>query len=134
MRSIKLFGKDLSLFLVRFVTTELISILLAGLLFWALRENAGGFRKCLRDGAFIISLIDTCLLGIEFFSALVRNRWRFKAADKEYPMYRALFLILINAVICPLMINSPRGYFILIIPCVTWIMQIIISTLYRWLH
>ena len=88
----------------------------------------------IRVSVFTISLASCSLLGIEVFSSLVRFRWRFKLANEEYPIVLGFILIILNGVICLLALNRERGCFILIIPCVTWIMQIIISTIYRWLH
>ncbi len=134
MKSINILGKELSPFAIRFIVYELFAILIAAILFRVLRDNASSFVACLREGIYRISLISMCLLGIQFFSALVKNRWRFKAADKAYPMLRAIILILLNAIACMLTSKGGRGYLILLFPVLVWVIQVIISTFYKWLH
>lgn len=133
MKSIKVFGKELSPFAIRMITAELIAVVLLALLYRGLRDNAGAFSECLLKATHRLSLISLCLLGIEFFDALVRNRWRIKSADKVYPMFRALILMILNALAFLCTGPNEKTFVMFIVPLSIWLTEIVIISFYRWL-
>ena len=64
------------------------------------------------------------------FSALGNNHWRIKYANKDYQIYKAIILILINALIF-LLTGPKRSYFYFIVPIILWGMLIVIEGIDR---
>lgn len=100
-------------------------------IFWFLKD--GVFIMCCKKSAFLMSLAFICHLGLEIFPALDNNHWQIKLVNKEYQVYKALILILLNALV--LLLTGPKeGYYIFIVPIILWGMVIIINRISRWIR
>ena len=86
--------------------------------------------ECFYESLWLMSMAAICHLGIEVFSALGNNHWRFKYANEEYQIYKGIILILINALIF-LLIGPKRSYFFFIVPIILWGMLIVIEGIDR---
>ena len=80
-----------------------------------------------------MSLAMICHLGIEVFSALGNNHWRIKYANKDYQIYKAIILILINVLIF-LLTGPERSYVFFIVPIILWGMLIVIKGINRFFN
>ena len=94
--------------------------------------NGIDYIEILHKSAFLMSLAFICHLGIEVFWALDTNRWRIKLANEEYQVYKAIILMILNAVV--LSLTGPNGsiYPIIIVPIILWGMMIMIRRFRRW--
>ena len=71
-------------------------------------------------------------LGIYMFSSLVLNDWRIKRANEEYPVYKDLLLIIINAVVFLIIDHREKSFLFFIIPMIVWLYIIVVSTYHKW--
>lgn len=117
-------------FILKTLIRELGLILVLASIFWLMKD--GDFIMCCRKSAFLMSLAFICHLGIEVFWALDTNRWRIKLANEEYQVYKAIILMILNAVV--LSLTGPNGsiYPIIIVPIILWGMMIMIRRIRRW--
>lgn len=111
-------------FILKTLIRELGIIIVLASVFWLLKD--GDFIMCCCKSTFLISLAFICLLGIEVFSALDNNRWRIKLANEEYQVYKAIILIVLNALVLLLTGPNERIYSIFIVPIILWGMMIMI--------
>ena len=111
-------------FILKTLIRELGIIIVLASVFWILKD--GYFIMSCCKSAFLISLAFICHLGIEVFSALDNNRWRIKLANEEYQVYKAIILIILNALVLLLTGPNERIYSIFIVPIILWGMMIMI--------
>ena len=124
-------NNDERFFILKTLIRELGLIIGLASIFWILKDG-GDFIMCCRKSAFLMSLAFICHLGIEVFSALDNNRWRIKLANEEYQVYKAIILIILNALV--LLLTGPNGriYAIFIVPIILWGMMIMLRRFRRW--
>jgi hypothetical protein len=97
--------------------------------FWLLKH--GAFIECFYKSSWLMSLAMICHRGnSKFFSALGNNHWRIKYANKDYQIYKAIILILINVIIF-LLTGPKRSYVFFIVPIILWGMLIVIEGIER---
>ena len=130
MNTIKKIIKDEEgrFFILRMLIVEILLVLVLAFVFWLLRDEV--FLECFYESLWLMSMAAICHLGIEVFSALGNNHWRFKYANEEYQIYKRIILILINALIF-LLIGPKRSYFFFIVPIILWGMLIVIEGIDR---
>ena len=116
--------------ILKFLVRELAIILGLASFFWLIKKD-GTFIMCCKHSAWLMSLASICHLGLEIIPALDYNHWRIKLTNKEYYVYKALILILLNALVV-LLTGPERGYFIFIVPIIMWGMMIMINRISRW--
>ena len=117
-------------FFFRYVILEIIYVLvLATLLFFITKDP---FGYTFKRSAYILSMVAMGTLGYYAFDSLVKNKWRIKRANEDYPVYSAFILIVINAVISQLIETRERGFVMLFVPILFWLMIIIGKTTQRW--
>ena len=120
--------EDNRFFILRTLIVELLHFLVLAFFFWLLKH--GAFIECFYKSSWLMSLAMIFHLGIEVFSALGNNHWRIKYANKDYQIYKAIILILINALIF-LLTGPERSYFYFIVPIILWGMLIVIEGIER---
>lgn len=79
-----------------------------------------------------MSLAFICHLGIEVFSSLDDHRWRIKLANEDYPIVKALILILLNTLTFLLSAPSKKVYPFLFIPLLLWSMFVLFNQIGRY--
>ena len=120
--------EDNRFFILKLLILELLLFLGLAFIFWLLKDDV--FIECFYKSSCLMSMAAICHLGIEVFSALGNNRWRIKYAKEEYPIYKAIILILINVIIF-LLTGPERSYFYFIVPIILWGMLIVIEGIER---
>jgi hypothetical protein len=120
--------EDNRFFILRTLIVELLLFLVLAFFFWLLKH--GAFIECFYKSSWLMSLAMICHLGIEVFSALGNNHWRIKYANKDYQIYKAIILILINVIIF-LLTGPKRSYVFFIVPIILWGMLIVIEGIER---
>ena len=133
MNTIKKIIKDEEgrFFILRMLIVEILLVLVLAFVFWLLKDEA--FLECFYKSSCLMSMAAICHLGIEVFSALGNNRWRIKYAKEEYPIYKAIILILINVIIF-LLTGPKRSYVFFIVPLILWGLLILIKGPNRFFH
>lgn len=96
---------------------------------WILKD--GTYIMCCRKSTFLMSYAFVCAFGVEVFSTLDNNRWRIKLSNKEFPVYKAIFLIILNVLVFLLTGIKERTYLLLIVPVILWGMLILINRIRR---
>lgn len=117
----------------RFIQKTLIRefVIIIGLAILLMLLKDGSFIFCCFKSAYLMSLAFICHLGIEVFSALDDNRWRFKLAIIEYPILKAIILIVLNAVVFLLTAPVEKAYVFFIVPLSAWGMLLIFNRIHR---
>ena len=123
--------EDNRFFILRTLIVELLLFLVLAFFFWLLKH--GAFIECFYKSSWLMSLAMICHLGIEVFSALGNNHWRIKYANKDYQIYKAIILILINVIIF-LLTGPKRSYVFFIVPIILWGMLIVIKGINRFFN
>ena len=120
--------EDNRFFILKLLILELLLFLGLAFIFWLLKDDV--FIECFYKSSCLMSMAAICHLGIEVFSALGNNHWRIKYANKDYQIYKAIILILINVIIF-LLTGPERSYFYFIVPIILWGMLIVIEGIER---
>lgn len=97
------------IFFLKMLLLEIGLIIGLAFIMWLL--NNGSFIKCSYMSACLMSMSAICHLGIEVFSSLDDNRWRIKLAKNEYPILKAVILIILNAIVFLLTAPLEKAYF-----------------------
>ena len=117
-------------FFIRYVIYEIIFVLLIATIDCLFTKDPFGYT--FKRSAYILSMVAMGTLGYYAFDSIVKNKWRIKRANEDYPVYSAFILIVINAVISQLIETRERGFVMLFVPILFWLMIIIGKTTQRW--
>ena len=96
---------------------------------WLLKN--GSFIKCCYLSTCLMSMSSICHLGIEVFSSLDDNRWRIKLANNDYPIIKAVILIILNAIVFLLTAPLEKAYYYFIVPILLWVMLLFFNRIHR---
>lgn len=113
----------------KFLLLEIGIIIGLAFILWLLKN--GSFIKCCYMSACLMSMASICHLGIEVFSSLDDNRWRIKLAKKDYPILKAVILIILNVIVFLLTAPVEKAYFYFIVPILLWGMLIFFNRIHR---
>ena len=116
-------------FLIRCLLLEVVLILVLAFIFWLLKN--GSFIKCFYMSACLMSMASICHLGVEVFSSLDDNRWRIKLAKQDYPIFKAVILIILNAIVFLLTAPLEKAYYYFIVPVLLWGMLLFFNRIHR---
>ena len=117
-------------FFIRYVIYEIIFVLLLATIDGLFTKDPFGYT--IKRSAYFLSMVAMGTLGYYAFDSIVKNKWRIKRANEDYPVYSAFILIVINAVISQLIETRERGFVMLFVPILFWLMIIIGKTTQRW--
>jgi len=117
-------------FILKTLIRELGIIIGLASIFLLLKD--GAFIICCYKSACLMSLAFICHLGIEVFSSLDDHRWRIKLANEDYPIVKALILILLNTLTFLLSAPSKKVYPFLFIPLLLWSMFVLFNQIGRY--
>lgn len=113
----------------KFLLLEIGIIIGLAFILWLLKN--GSFIKCCYMSACLMSMASICHLGIEVFSSLDDNRWRIKLAKKDYPILKAVILIILNVIVFLLTAPVEKAYYYFIVPILLWGMLIFFNRIHR---
>ena len=119
-------------FFLKFLLLEIGLIIGLAFILWLLKN--GSFIKCSYMSACLMSMSAICHLGIEVFSSLDDNRWRIKLAKNEYPILKAVILIILNAIVFLLTAPLEKAYYFFIVPILLWGMLIFFNRIHRFFN
>lgn len=111
------------------ISESVLSLLLAGVL--CLLEHRP-FVECFMKSGPFLCLITIGGLGMYSLEALVNNYWRIRLAKEEYPIVKAIILIVINAIVFLLMDQREKALIRLIIPILMWFFYAIVCVYNKW--
>lgn len=115
-----------------FQKTLLLEIgIIIGLAFVFLLIKDDSFLTCCCKSACLMSMASICHLGIEVFSSLDDNRWRIKLAKNDYPIIKAIILIILNAIVFLLTAPVERAFYYFIVPTLLWGMLLVFNRIYH---
>jgi hypothetical protein len=123
-------AKEDELFFMKFVVYEIVAFFLIAVIGWLLRKEP--FPEAFKTGVCIISLTSLIVLGSHVFSELAYSGWHLRRADESYPVFVAIRLMVINAVLYPLADERERSYFMLLAPVLPWLILIVVATIRKW--
>ena len=111
------------------LSESVLSLLLAGVI--SLLKHRP-FVECLMNSVPFLCLISIGLLGMYSFEALVNNNWRIKRAKEEYPIVKAIILMVINAIVFLSTDQHEKSLMRLIIPILMWVFYTIACVYNKW--
>ena len=117
-------------FILKNIIGDAICIVILALISHALDKETLLF--CFYRSAFTLCLGAICFIGIEVSFSMIRNRWRLKLVNEEYPLLKALVLVIIHAVVCSLTGPYGKGYYYFSVPILLCAMIIIMMEIKLW--
>ncbi|MBQ9192265.1 MAG: hypothetical protein IJ156_00905 [Bacteroidales bacterium] len=119
-------------FIQKILLLEIALILGLAIILWLLEDNS--FIMCCYKSACLMSMSAICHLGIEVFSSLDDNRWRYKLARNDYPILKAVVLIVLNAMVFLLTAPFKKAYIFFIVPLAAWVMLLLLNKIHRFIR